>query len=132
MSFTAMARRVLPLWLMGLAGIGLASLEVNAHEAADKLAGKLAGPHSLLAHKYYVDELYDAVFVHPIEWISRTVLWKGVDEAGIDGAINGIATVARNFGQETRQVQSGNGRSYASWLVAGAAAIVLLFLWQGS
>ena len=100
-------------------------------EAADELAEKLAAPHSLLAHKYYVDELYDAVIVHPMQWISTNVLWKGVDAAGIDGAVNGIASIAKGLGQEARQVQSGNGRTYASWLVAGAAAVTILFLWLG-
>ncbi len=106
-------------------------LYVRKPKTADELAEKLAGPHSVLLHKYYVDELYDAVIVHPMEWISANILWKGVDAAGIDGAVNGIADLARDLGQETRQVQSGNGRSYASWLVAGAAAFILLFLWLG-
>jgi len=106
-------------------------LYLRKPEAADELAGKLATPHSVLVHKYYVDELYDAAIVHPIQWISTNVLWKGVDAAGIDGAVNGIASIARDLGQDARQVQSGNGRTYASWLVAGAAAVIILFLWLG-
>jgi len=106
-------------------------LYVRKPKTADELAEKMAGPHSVLLHKYYVDELYDAVIVHPMEWISEKILWKGVDAAGIDGVVNGMAQLARDAGQETRQVQSGNGRSYASWLVAGAAVFILLFLWLG-
>jgi hypothetical protein len=105
--------------------------EGDISQRLDQLAGTLAAPHSVLVHKYYVDELYDATIVHPIEWISTNVLWKGVDDAGIDGAVNGVASIARDAGQEARQVQSGNGRTYASWLVAGAAAVVILFLWLG-
>ena len=126
----------IPLMLVAIGGAAIGFLVawwlyVRKPEAADGLAGKLAGPHSVLAHKYYVDELYDAAIVHPIQWISTNVLWKGVDAAGIDGAVNGIASIARDLGQEARQVQSGNGRTYASWLVAGAAAVTILFLWLG-
>jgi len=126
----------IPLMLVAIGGAAIGFfaawwLYLRKPEAADDLAEKLAVPHSVLAHKYYVDELYDAAIVHPIQWISTNVLWKGVDAAGIDGAVNGIAHVARDLGQEARQVQSGNGRTYASWLVAGAAAVTILFLWLG-
>jgi len=126
----------IPLMLVAIAGatIGFFAawwVYLKKPEASDELAEKLSGPHSVLLHKYYVDELYDAVIVHPMQWISTNVLWKGVDAAGIDGAVNGIASLARGLGQEARQVQSGNGRTYASWLVAGAACVVILFLWLG-
>jgi len=104
---------------------------LRAPKTAEELEEKLPGPHSVLLHKYYVDELYEALIVQPIKWISTNVLWKGVDAAGIDGAVNGLAKVTADMGEETRQVQSGNGRSYASLLVAGAAAMTLLFLWLG-
>jgi NADH-quinone oxidoreductase subunit L len=126
----------LPLMLVAILGAGLGILVawwlyVRRPEMPDELAGKLAGPHSLLLHKYYVDEAYDAAIVHPAEWVSENVLWKGVDAAGIDGTVNGVARVSRDLGQWLRQVQSGNGRTYASWLVMGAAAFALLFLWLG-
>jgi NADH-quinone oxidoreductase subunit L len=106
-------------------------LYVRKPKTADELAEKLAGPHSLLLHKYYVDEIYDAVIVHPMQWISTFVLWKGVDAAGIDGTVNGVARAALELGQDARQMQSGNGRTYASWLVVGAAAVIVVFLWLG-
>ena len=40
----------------------------------------------VLNRKYYVDELYDAVIVRPLVWLSRVVLWKGVDQGLVDGA----------------------------------------------
>jgi len=106
-------------------------LYVRKPKAADEMAEKMAGPHSVLLHKYYVDELYDASIVHPLQWISTFVLWKGVDDAGIDGVVNGVGRVAQDLGQDARLVQSGNGRTYASWLVVGAAAFIMLFLWLG-
>ena len=57
----------------------------TAHEApAD------TGLARVLNRKYYVDEIYDAVIVRPLVWLSRVVLWKGVDQGLVDGAaVNG-------------------------------------------
>ena len=47
----------------------------------------------------------------------------------IDGAVNGVATAAREeSGGEVRQVQSGNPRSYATWVVIGAVGVTVLVL----
>ena len=126
----------LPLMLVAIVGALAAILVawwlyVRRPQLPDELEAKLSGPYSLLAHKYYVDEIYDATIVHPTEWISERVLWKGVDAAGIDGVVNGMGRLSRDLGQWLRQVQSGNGRTYASWLVMGAAVFALLFLWLG-
>jgi NADH-quinone oxidoreductase subunit L len=106
-------------------------LYIRRPKMAEELAEKLAGPHRVLLHKYYVDELYDAVIVHPMQWISTNVLWKVVDTGMIDGTVNGAAHAARDLGDGLRHLQSGNGRTYASWLVLGAVAIMVLFLWMG-
>jgi len=76
-----------------------------------------------------VDELYAAVVVNPLVWLSRKVLWQGVDVAGIDGAVNGIAESATAFGDRLRRTQSGNTRSYAVWVVIGALAIIVILFW---
>jgi len=83
----------------------------------------------LLSNKYYVDEMYDALVVRPIHWASNAVLWRVVDERGIDGSVNGLAHAARAVGERVRQVQSGNTRSYATWVVFGAVAVTTLLIW---
>ena len=47
--------------------------------------------HKLLIEKYYVDEIYDALFVRPIYHLS---LWlaRVFDPGLIDGIVNGVAT----------------------------------------
>jgi len=128
MEHTAMAVTVLGAAL----GIFVAwFLYLKKPKAADEMEAALSGAHRTLLHKYYVDELYDAVIVHPIQWISTNVFWKVVDTGAIDGAVNGIGYTARDLGYGARTVQSGNGRSYASWLVVGAAAVTVIFLWLG-
>ena len=94
----------------------------------EKLAKDIHGPYELLLHKYWVDELYALIFVRPLLWISTNVLWHVIDEGMIDGVVNGTASVARKFGGEVRELQSGNTRSYATWVVVGAVGFTVLLL----
>jgi NADH-quinone oxidoreductase subunit L len=94
-----------------------------------RLAKSLSGPYKLLLGKYFVDEIYAAVIVRPLVWISRNVLWHVVDEKIIDGAVNGVADTTRHAGNSARLTESGNTRSYAAWIVVGAVAFTSLLLW---
>jgi NADH-quinone oxidoreductase subunit L len=92
-----------------------------------ELAAEYPESYKLLAHKYYVDEFYGATVVKPLLAISTYFLGWVVDKALIGGTawlLGGIATFS---GALLQRWQSGNIRSYAAWLAAGAAA-VLLFL----
>jgi len=86
------------------------------------------GLYTLLLNKYYVDEIYAILFVRPFLWISTNVLWHVVDERVIDGTVNGVADVARDAGGQARELQSGNARSYATWVVIGALGFTALML----
>jgi len=97
-----------------------------------RLAKSLSAPYTLLLNKYYADEIYIALVVRPLLWISTNVLWHAVDEGVIDGAVNGAAAAARGAGGQLRELQSGNARSYATWVVLGAVGFcaLLLGLWR--
>jgi NADH-quinone oxidoreductase subunit L len=95
----------------------------------DSLAKSFGGAYQTLLHKYYVDELYAAVVVRPLMWVSTNVLWKVVDVSVIDGAVNGIAEGTTAIGDGTRRTQSGNTRSYAVWVVIGAIVIMAVIFW---
>jgi len=93
-----------------------------------ELAASMPGPYNLLVHKYYVDEIYAAVLVKPLLAISTYVLGWVVDNAilgGLAWLLGGIATLS---GALLQRWQSGNLRSYAAWLAAGAAALLLFLL----
>jgi len=117
-----------------LIGLGVAYwLYIRQPEKPEQLAKSMKPVYNTLLNKYYVDELYAAVIIKPLMWISTNVLWKGVDVAGIDGTVNGIASGATSLGDTVRRTQSGNTRSYAVWVVIGALVVIaVIFFWPVS
>ena len=91
--------------------------------------GTSEGVHKLLYNKYYVDEIYAALIVRPLMWLSTNVFWKVVDAGMIDGAVNGVADGAAAVGDTLRHTQSGNTRSYAVWVVVGAMVLLGIIFW---
>jgi NADH-quinone oxidoreductase subunit L len=100
-------------------------------ELPERITSKMHGIYMMVLHKYYVDEGYGAIFVKPLLALSTVVLWRGVDQGVIDGLVNGAGTASRGVGNELRQMQSGNIRSYAAWVAVGGAAIVAYMIWLG-
>jgi NADH-quinone oxidoreductase subunit L len=99
----------------------------------EAIAKSLGGLYTTVLNKYYVDEIYAALIVKPLMWISTVVLWKTADVAAIDGAVNGIAHGTTAIGDVTRHTQSGNTRSYAVWVIVGAVIILaVIFFWPSA
>jgi NADH-quinone oxidoreductase subunit L len=117
-----------------LLGIAVAYwLYVRKPGKSESIAKSMKPVYNTLLHKYYVDELYAAIVVKPLLWISTNVLWKIADVRIIDGAVNGIAHGTTEIGDVTRHTQSGNERSYAVWVVVGAILILaVVFFWPSA
>ncbi len=96
--------------------------------AADRLATRLRGLYNLLVHKYYVDEIYEALFVRPLNWLSEKFFWKIFDVKLIDGAVNGAATLFGGIASVLRRWQTGIVQNYAVTLVLGLIIILGYFL----
>src|ERR1022692_1682776 len=113
----------------GVAGIALAWwMYVAKPGMADAFAGSLKGLYTLVYNKYFVDEIYDAAVVKPLVNGSRVVLWKGMDAGFIDGMVNGAGARARNLGSLLRLMQSGNIRSYATWVLLGSLGVIAVIV----
>ncbi len=118
--------------LFGLGGIGLSwYMYVVNQELPKRLATSMSGLYSLIHNKYFVDEVYDATVVNPMITGSRTVLWHGADQGLIDGIVNGVGSQSRGIGGILRLLQSGNIRSYATWVVLGSVAILIVMGVEG-
>ena len=112
--------------LAGFGGIGLAYLMyLRKPGMADSLAQTFKAPYQLIYNKYFVDEIYSATVVRPLIGGSRMVLWKGVDAGLIDGIVNGVGARCRDVGSVLRLLQSGNIRSYATWVLFGSVALIV-------
>jgi NADH-quinone oxidoreductase subunit L len=107
--------------VLGAAGIAVAWWIYSARRAA---APK---PSRILEHKFYFDELYNALFYWPAVGLSRALYWT-VEGPLVNGSITGIAELARWSGTRVRELQTGLVRMYAFALAAGLAVLVLVFV----
>jgi len=106
-------------------------LYVSKPYLPQKIADSLNGFYETVLNKYYVDELYAKIFVKPLVDGSTSILWQGVDRKVIDDSVNNAAEGARHVSDEVRHMQSGNLRSYAGWISAGAAVVIAYMIWLG-
>ncbi|HEY6197286.1 MAG TPA: NADH-quinone oxidoreductase subunit L [Candidatus Binatia bacterium] len=81
----------------------------------------------VLAHKYYIDELYDFLFVRPFtaaaNWLARAF-----DPRFVDGAVNGVAGLVRGISASGRRLQSGNVQHYLFAFLLGTILIFVFWL----
>jgi NADH-quinone oxidoreductase subunit L len=106
------------------------ALYVSMPLLPQKIADALNGFYTAVVHKYYIDEIYAAVFVKPLIDGSTRILWQGVDRNVIDATVNNSADAAGHVSDEVRHMQSGNLRSYAGWIAAGSAAVIAYMIWK--
>ena len=113
--------------IVGLVGIGFAWMRYSKRTPA---AQPGTGLHKLVANKYYVDELYNAVFVQPIKNVSHYLLWRIVDTGIIDGIVNGIAGAIRIIGGILRRLQTGVVQAYIVSMVVGIVIFLAYYLFM--
>ena len=106
----------------GLAGIVAAFLIYRGQPRPETAP---TGIRSLLYHKYYIDEIYETAIVTPIVAGSRTLLWRVIETELIDGLVNMTGKWSRGIGNILREIQSGNVRSYAAWVVLGSVILLV-------
>ncbi len=85
--------------------------------------------HRVFNRKYYVDELYDRTIVQPTVAMADVVS-DDVDRGVIDGLVNGTAGGIATVGNGLGLWETGYVRIYAFSILAGAAALVGLFIWH--
>lgn len=85
---------------------------------ADALKARWPGLHKLLFEKWYVDELYESLFIKPIYTLSQG-LWKKVDIAVIDRVVLGFGRASEWTGQTLRVAQTGSLQVYAIMILIG-------------
>jgi len=94
-----------------------------------KLYEKLKSIHTVIYNKYYVDEIYDAVFVYPIFKLSKEIFHKIVDVIMIDGLVNGVGEFFITLSKWAKNIQSGYVRDYALTMMLAGVLLVGYYLW---
>ncbi len=141
--------------LAGLAGIALGYRLYYPDAATQQERDRLyvRGLWPVLENKYYIDDLYMEGVVNPIKGpIARFIDWtnsyiidyvvnlvgmftrvvgklvyEGLDQRGIDLAINEVSAATGFLGGKLRYIQTGKIQQYATWLFLGAVALVIGF-----
>jgi NADH-quinone oxidoreductase subunit L len=82
---------------------------------------------SLLEHKFYFDELYDALLYKPAVALAHTFALL-IEAPLVLGSVGGVASAVRRLGGETSRAQTGLVRSYALAFAAGVAVMAIVFV----
>jgi len=83
------------------------------------------GAGKVLANKWYVDEIYDAVIVKPLNGLGK-FLNNVMERSVIDGAVNGVGKFLQYGSRQIRLVQSGQVGSYVLLMVLGILVFFVL------
>ena len=141
--------------LIAVSGWALARyMYLSRPETANEWAQKAGGAYTTLLNKYYVDELYDKIFVEPCKRLGE--LWDWIDRNIIDRFVRGIGSMTDassagitwtekhviyaglnvvGYGHHLaawawRKLQSGMVHHYAAVIVIGLAILVhVAYLW---
>ncbi|MFI5172708.1 MAG: NADH-quinone oxidoreductase subunit L, partial [Chitinophagales bacterium] len=89
---------------------------------------ELKGMGKILNAKYYVDEIYDAVVVKPLNTFSN-FLYKIFDLQIVDGLVNGTGKLTSYFSTQIKNIQTGNISYYLFAMALGMGGILLLIFW---
>jgi len=84
----------------------------------------------VLSDKWYVDELYDTVFVRTT--LSKAKFLKNIIEKNIiDGAVNGVGKMVNYSSRQLRLIQSGLVSGYILFMVLAIIVVVLIWVNDG-
>jgi NADH-quinone oxidoreductase subunit L len=108
----------------GLAGIGVAWWIYGARKAA---VPRVPALQTLFERKFYVDELYDALFYRPAVLLAL-MLGGWVERPLVFGSIRELSEGVRGLGLETRRLQTGLVRTYALAIAASLAVVTVVFV----
>ena len=105
-------------------------LYVKAPQLPAKIAQTFRPVYVLFENKYYLDNIYFAVFAKGTRAVG-TFFWKAVDTAMIDnGLVNGAAKLVGAVAGQVRRLQTGFIYTYAAAMVSGVLVLIVVFFWQ--
>jgi NADH-quinone oxidoreductase subunit L len=118
-------------WILGLAviafavgGIVLAYIKYNRGlKRNEKLESSFV--YRLLSNQYYIPILYENIFSKPYAALSR-FSWGVIDQKIVDATVDGIGSIIKSTGDNTRKMQTGNLSDYLRWMAGGAVLLTVI------
>ncbi|SIR79566.1 NADH-quinone oxidoreductase subunit L [Pseudacidovorax sp. RU35E] len=119
----------LPLWL-AIAGVALSYYMYMVNPALPAAIKRACMPiYNLLENKYYLDWINENILARGARALG-TGLWKGGDQAIIDGAlVNGSWKLVGRISAAIRWIQSGYIYHYAFAMLLGVFLLMTYFVW---
>ncbi len=103
-------------------------LYMKKRSIPESLAEKNPSFYQLLLNKWYVDELYEKVFINPLRSFSF-FLWRGIDVVVIDGMVNSTASFFLKTGTAWKSTQSGYVQRYAVSFLVGVFVLIVYYMY---
>jgi NADH-quinone oxidoreductase subunit L len=110
--------------LLGLGGIAIAWMLYGARTAP---VPRLARVQAVLEHKFYFDELYDAVFYRPAVFVAHA-LGRWIERPLVFGSVRELSEGVRGLGLDTSKLQTGLVRTYVLAIAASLAVVTIVFV----
>jgi len=98
--------------------------------APERVGATAPGVYNFLYHRYYVDELYDMLFVRPVKW-TGSMVYRFVEIDIVDFTVDGAGRLIRWTSGWLRSIQTGYTRNYALGILFGAMIVVGYYVFQG-
>jgi NADH-quinone oxidoreductase subunit L len=112
-----------------VAGIVLAAVGHLGRRSDGPQMERFLGPlETLFGHKFFLDELYAALVVKPLEFVALLAAW--FDRFVVDGLVDGVGRLPLGLGAIIRRLQSGLVQRYAVAGAIGTLLVVLALAWQ--
>ncbi|MGD9115856.1 MAG: NADH-quinone oxidoreductase subunit L [Dehalococcoidia bacterium] len=125
--FFGIFTNALPWISLALAGLGILlayAIYSKKWLSAEKIGRMFKPLYNLFVNKYWLDTLYEKIFVGKVLLRGFFAGLQGVDVYGVDGAVNGLAAGAMNAGKALRRAHSGQLQLYGLFIGIGIVVIV--------
>jgi len=110
--------------LFGLGGMYVAWLYYGARRYA---VPSYAFAQRVLEHKFYFDELYDALFYRPTVWAAKG-LYSWIEDPLVDESSHSLGQDTRDLGRLVARAQTGLLRTYALAIASSVAVLAIVFV----
>jgi len=115
---------------VAMVGIGLAYyFYLKKPEVPGIIAEQFKLIYRIIFNKYYIDEIYNAIFVQPIrrgsEW-----LWHSFDDGMVDATANGSGRLFIGLSTILKRLQTGYVQNYAVWMLVGTVLLMAYCLFR--